>query len=99
MTHDPRPVLPEDLARAQDAAYQTLRRDAMQWRFYGVAALGCILLVAYLARGVAPQNENVQLAGGLAILALLATAIYCYGKSAAKGVSARAARSDQHQAR
>jgi hypothetical protein len=43
-----------------------LSRDAMRWRFYAVAALGCILLVAYLARGVDPQNEYVQLAGGLA---------------------------------
>jgi predicted anti-sigma-YlaC factor YlaD len=99
MTNDPRPVLPEDLARTQDAAYQTLRRDAVRWRFYGVAALGSILLVAYLARSVAAQNENVQLAGGLAILALMATAIYCFGKSAAKGVSARAALSDQNKAR
>lgn len=72
--------------------YQALRREVKRWRWYVVACFAGVVAVAYIANGLAPNNENVQLAGGLAIIVLIFGAIYCFVKAAAKASSARAAR-------
>jgi hypothetical protein len=72
--------------------YQALRREGKRWRWYGVACFAGVVVVAYLATGLAPYNENVQLAGGLAIIVLALGAIYCFAKAAVKSRSAWSAR-------
>jgi bacteriorhodopsin len=72
--------------------YRLLRRQSKRWRWYGVACVAGVVAVAYLATGLASHNENVQLAGGLAIIFLVLGAIYCFAKASAKAVSASAVR-------
>ena len=72
--------------------YQALRRQSKRWRWYGVACFAGVVAVAFLATGLAPHNENLQLAGGITIIVLVLGAIYCFAKGAAKAGSAWAAR-------
>jgi hypothetical protein len=78
--------------REMSDEYQALRRQSKRWRWYGVACFAGVVAVAYIATGLAPHNQNVQLAGGLAIIVLILGAIYCFAKAAAKASSAWAAR-------
>ena len=79
--------------------YQALRRGSRRWRWYGVAFFGGVVAVAYVATGLAPHYENVQLAGGIVIIVLVLGAIYCFAKAGAKASSAWAARPHKNQPR
>jgi hypothetical protein len=72
--------------------HQARRRQGRRWRWYGVACFAGVVAVAYLVKGLAPHNENVQLAGGLAIIVLVLGAIYCFAKAAVKSRIAWSAR-------